>query len=62
MRALQYKFSIPNYVAVRTADNLPLGMIGRGNIPGSGNCAGQQAAARARLGEDQADVDRYLRQ
>jgi threonine dehydrogenase-like Zn-dependent dehydrogenase len=34
MRALQYKFSIPNYLAVRTADKLPIGMIERGNIPG----------------------------
>jgi L-iditol 2-dehydrogenase len=34
MRSLQYKFSIPNYLAVRTADKLPLGMIERGNIPG----------------------------
>jgi L-iditol 2-dehydrogenase len=34
VRALQYKFSIPNYLAVRTADKLPLGMIERGNIPG----------------------------
>ena len=34
MRALEYKFSLPNYVAVRTADRLPLGMIGRGSIPG----------------------------
>src|SRR4051794_29018416 len=34
MRALQYKFSIPSYLAVRTADKLPLGMIERGNIPG----------------------------
>ncbi|HRA47012.1 MAG TPA: zinc-binding dehydrogenase [Thermomicrobiales bacterium] len=34
MRAVQYKFSIPNYLAVRTADRLPLGMIERGSIPG----------------------------
>lgn len=34
MRALEYKFSLPNYVAVRTADRLPLGVIGRGSIPG----------------------------
>ena len=34
MRALEYKFSLPNYVAVRAADRLPLPMIERGSIPG----------------------------
>ena len=34
MRALQYKFSLPNYVAVRAADRLPLPMLERGSIPG----------------------------
>lgn len=34
MRALEYKFSLPNYLATRTADRLPLGMLERGSIPG----------------------------
>jgi L-iditol 2-dehydrogenase len=34
VRALEYKFSLPNYVAVRTADRLPLHMLERGSIPG----------------------------
>lgn len=34
MRALEYKFSLPNYLAVRTADRLPLGVLERGSIPG----------------------------
>src|SRR4051794_29505904 len=48
MRALQYKFSIPSYLAVRTADKLPLGMIERGNIPGMTEIApGTRALPRA---------------
>jgi threonine dehydrogenase-like Zn-dependent dehydrogenase len=34
MRALEYKFSLPSYVAVRTADRLPLQILERGTIPG----------------------------
>ena len=34
MRAIEYKFSLPNYLAVRTADRLPLHMLERGSIPG----------------------------
>lgn len=34
MRALQYRFSIPNFVAVRAADRLPLRVLERGSIPG----------------------------
>ena len=34
MRALEYKFSLPNYLAVRAADRLPLPMLERGTIPG----------------------------
>ncbi len=34
MRALEYKFSLPSYLAVRAADRLPLPMLERGSIPG----------------------------
>ncbi|CAN5434133.1 zinc-binding dehydrogenase [soil metagenome] len=34
MKALQYNFSIPNYLATRAAVNLPLGMLERGRVPG----------------------------
>ena len=34
MKALRYQFSIPNYVATRAADKLPLGMLERGRVPG----------------------------
>jgi L-iditol 2-dehydrogenase len=34
MRAIEYKFSLPNYLAVRTADRLPLHILQRGSIPG----------------------------
>jgi threonine dehydrogenase-like Zn-dependent dehydrogenase len=34
MKALQYQFSIPNYLATRAADVLPLGMLERGKVPG----------------------------
>lgn len=34
MRALQYAFSIPNFLAVRAADRLPLPVLERGSIPG----------------------------
>ena len=34
MRALQYRFSIPNFLAVRAADRLPLPVLERGSIPG----------------------------
>lgn len=34
--ALQYTFSIPNYLRVRAADRLPLRMLSSGNIPGLG--------------------------
>lgn len=34
MKALQYNFSIPNYLATRAADKLPLGLYERGRVPG----------------------------
>jgi threonine dehydrogenase-like Zn-dependent dehydrogenase len=34
MKALRYQFSIPNYLAVRAADRLPLRMLEAGKIPG----------------------------
>lgn len=34
MRALRYSFSIPNYLAVRAADRLPLPILDSGRIPG----------------------------
>jgi threonine dehydrogenase-like Zn-dependent dehydrogenase len=34
VRALEYKFSLPNYLAVRTADRLPIHLLERGSIPG----------------------------
>lgn len=34
MRALQYTFSIPNFLAVRAADRLPLKILESGKIPG----------------------------
>jgi L-iditol 2-dehydrogenase len=34
MKAIQYKFSIPNFLAVRTADKLPLRMLESGRVPG----------------------------
>src|SRR5918992_1459954 len=34
MRALQYRFSIPSFLAVRAADRLPLPVLERGSIPG----------------------------
>ncbi len=33
-KALQYKFSIPNFVAVRAADKLPGKLLESGRIPG----------------------------
>jgi L-iditol 2-dehydrogenase len=33
-KALQYKFSIPNFVAVRAADRLPGKLLESGRIPG----------------------------
>ncbi|MER3439257.1 MAG: alcohol dehydrogenase, partial [Chloroflexota bacterium] len=34
MKALQYRFSIPNYLAARAADRLPLPILDSGRIPG----------------------------
>ncbi len=34
MKGVQYTFSIPNYVATRAADKLPLGLFERGRVPG----------------------------
>jgi len=34
MKGVQYSFSIPNYVATRAADRLPLGLFERGRVPG----------------------------
>jgi threonine dehydrogenase-like Zn-dependent dehydrogenase len=34
MKALQYQFSIPNYLATRAAVRLPVGMLERGRVPG----------------------------
>jgi L-iditol 2-dehydrogenase len=34
MRAIRYNFSIPNYLAVRAADRLPLPILESGRIPG----------------------------
>lgn len=34
MKALQYRFSIPNYLAARAADRLPLPLLDSGRIPG----------------------------
>src|SRR5215218_7909034 len=34
MKALRYNFSIPNYLAVRVADKLPLPILESGRIPG----------------------------
>jgi threonine dehydrogenase-like Zn-dependent dehydrogenase len=34
MKAIQYKFSIPNFLAVRAADKLPLRMLETGRVPG----------------------------
>jgi threonine dehydrogenase-like Zn-dependent dehydrogenase len=34
VRALEYKFSLPNYLAVRAADRAPLPILERGSIPG----------------------------
>jgi threonine dehydrogenase-like Zn-dependent dehydrogenase len=34
MKAIQYNFSIPNYLAVRAADRLPLPILASGRIPG----------------------------
>ncbi|MFL5758232.1 MAG: zinc-binding dehydrogenase [Thermomicrobiales bacterium] len=34
MKAIRYKFSIPNFLAVRTADKLPMRMLESGRIPG----------------------------
>jgi threonine dehydrogenase-like Zn-dependent dehydrogenase len=34
MKAVQYTFSIPNYLATRAADKLPLGWYEKGKIPG----------------------------
>ena len=34
MKAIRYNFSIPNYLAVRTADRLPLPILDSGRIPG----------------------------
>ncbi|HEX3303378.1 MAG TPA: zinc-binding dehydrogenase [Thermomicrobiales bacterium] len=42
MRALEYQFSLPNYVAVRAADRLPLQLIERGTIPGLREIAPEQ--------------------
>ena len=39
MRALEYKFSLPSYLAVRAADRLPLPMLERGTIPGTAEIA-----------------------
>jgi threonine dehydrogenase-like Zn-dependent dehydrogenase len=36
MRAIRYNFSIPNYLAVRAADKLPLPILDSGRIPGLG--------------------------
>jgi threonine dehydrogenase-like Zn-dependent dehydrogenase len=34
MKAIQYTFSIPNYLATRAADKLPLGWYEKGKVPG----------------------------
>src|SRR4029453_1542020 len=34
MKAIRYNFSIPNYLAVRAADKLPLPILDSGRIPG----------------------------
>ncbi|MCC6705896.1 MAG: alcohol dehydrogenase catalytic domain-containing protein, partial [Thermomicrobiales bacterium] len=34
MKAIQYTFSIPNYLATRAADKLPLGLYEKGKVPG----------------------------
>lgn len=34
MKAVQYNFSIPNYLATRAADRLPLGLFEKGKVPG----------------------------
>src|SRR6478735_4784901 len=34
MKAIRYQFSIPNFVATRAADKLPLGLLEKGKVPG----------------------------
>ncbi len=34
MKAVQYSFSIPNYLKTRAADRLPLGLLEKGKVPG----------------------------
>ena len=34
MKAVQYNFTIPNYLATRAADKLPLGLYEKGKVPG----------------------------
>ena len=34
MKAIRYNFSIPNYLAMRAADKLPLGLYEKGKVPG----------------------------